>query len=180
MIRNNFVPKQLIIFFVFLFLIISAFLIQTTFWFSLFGYFPSPCLWIPLFVYLMMNRNFPINILWFFCFYTLFLSNSVALPLQLFLSLSGTFFLINFIQKRFSTLSIFDLVLFSAGAILVFPILYALCCFFTASQLQFDFLSTIGSLIFSIPLIPGLLVICRKIDTVFNPRSGEEGLVLDL
>lgn len=179
MIRNKFVPKQIIIFLTFLFFILCGFLLQTTFWFNLFGYFPAPCLWLPIFVYLMMNRTFPTHYLWFACFYLLLLTCTVALPISLFLALSSTFFLIHFIQHRFSTLSIFDIMLFSSGSIILFPIIYAFFNLFFLGQFNLDILSLIISFVLSLPLIPGILMLCKKTDTLLNPHN-DDSLVLHL
>lgn len=174
------VPNQLLIFLVFTALLVTTFLFQTTIWFSLLGEIPSPNLWMPIFVYLMMNRESTKRLFWFACIYLLFLTCSVAMPLQTFVSLSGTFFIIHFIQSRFSTLSIFDLVLFSSGAILTFPLLYSLISFMTTSSFYFDWIYHLCSLLLSFPLIPAILMFCRKFDKVFNPYSSADTLVLEL
>ncbi len=180
MMIHRMLPKQVMIFLCFGWLLLTAFLIQTTIWFSLLGNFPSPNLWMPIFVYLMLNRESTTRILWFCFIFLLFLTCSVALPMQFFVSLSSTFFIIFFIQSRFSTLSIFDLVVFSSGAILTFPLLYALVCLLTTSFFHFDLLYHLGSLLLSFPLIPAVLMICRKIDKTFDPLNSSDNLVMEL
>ncbi len=177
---HRLVPNQFVIFLSFTVLLMTMFLFQTTIWFSFLGEIPSPNLWMPIFVYLMMNREGSKRLLWFGAVYLLFLTCSVAMPLQTFTSLSGTFFIIYFIQSRFSTLSIFDLVLFSSGAILTFPLLYSLISYLTISVFHFDLLYHLGSLLLSFPIIPVVLMFCRKIDKVFNPYSSVNTLVLEL
>lgn len=180
MMIHRMLPKQVMIFFCFTLLLLTAYLFQTTIWFTLLGYFPSPNLWMPIFVYLMLNRESTKRLLWLTLFYLLFLTCSVALPMQFFIALSGTFFIIHFIQSRFSTLSIFDLVVFSSGAMLTCPLLYAVLCLLTDSVFHFDILYHLGSLVLSFPLIPPILMICRKIDNTFDPLNSSDNLVMEL
>lgn len=177
---GRFSISNFLLFAAFLFLLLSAFLFQTTIWFNLLGTFPSPNLWIAIFVYLMFNRQKTSRHFWLITIFFLLLTCTTATPLQTFVALYGTFFIIQFIQSRFSTLSIFDLVLFSSGAVATFPFLYAVAHFFTQSTFHFDWLFHIVSLILSVPLIPGILMICRKIDKLLNPELFINDLVLDL
>jgi hypothetical protein len=180
MMNGRLTLSQLLLFGAFLFLLLTAFIFQTTIWFNLLGTFPSPNLWIAVFVYLMLNRQKTSRQLWLITIFLMLLTCTAAVPLQTFVSLYSTFFIIQFIQSRFSTLSIFDLVLFSAGAVIAFPFLYACVNFFASSAFHFDWLYHIGSLVLSLPLIPGILMICRKMDRLLNPSSFANDLVLDL
>ena len=161
-------------------LILSCLLFETTIWFTWVGFIPSPHLWTPVLVYLIINRENPKRLGWLATFYLLLLTCTVALPLQTLLSLCGTLVIIRFVQTNFSTLSIFDLVLFSSGAMFTFPLLYSLMNFMITSEFHFDWLFHILSLLISFPLIPGILLLCRKIDTSFSPRHTYDNLVLDL
>ncbi len=161
-------------------LIISCFLFETTIWFSWVGFIPSPNLWTPVLVYFIINREHPKRLGWLATFYILLLTCTVALPLQTLFALIGTLFIIRFVQTNFSTLSIFDLVLFSAGAIFTFPLLYSLVDYMISSEFHFDFLFHFLSLLISFPLIPGILLLCRKIDNSLSPRYVHNSLVMDL
>ena len=121
-------------------LIISCFLFETTIWFSWVGPIPSPNLWTPVLVYLIINRESSKRLGWLVTFYLLLLTCTVALPLQTLLALCGTLLIIRFVQTNFSTLSIFDLVLFSAGAMFTFPAIYSGIDFMISSEFHFDFL----------------------------------------
>ncbi len=166
-------------FFLFLLLIVSCFLFETTIWFSWVGYIPSPNLWTPVLVYLIINREHPRRLGWLATFYILLLTCTVALPLQTLLALCATLVILRFVQTNFSTLSIFDLVLFSSGAMFTFPVLYSAMDFMITSEFHFDFLFHFLSLLISFPLIPGVLLLCRKIDTSFSPHS-YNNLVLEI
>jgi hypothetical protein len=163
----------------FFLLIISCFLFETTVWFSWVGSIPSPNLWTPILVYLIINRESSKRLGWLATFYLLLLTCTVALPLQTLLALCSTLFIIRFVQTNFSTLSIFDLVLFSAGAMFTFPVLYAFIDFMVTSQFHFDLIYHILSLLISFPLIPGVLLLCRKIDNSFS-RHTNDNLVLEI
>ncbi|MBY0383614.1 hypothetical protein K2X05_00515 [bacterium] len=180
MMLQRFIPRTVIVFFCFFVLLISTFLFQTTIWFNWLGSIPAPNLWLPIFVYLMINREKQKRLFWFSVFYFLFLSCSVAQPLQILISISATFAIIDFVQSRFSTLSIFDLVLFSGGSIITFPLLYSVVDFLFSSFFYFDIFFHIGNLALSIPLIPLVLMICRKIDQKFSIYNTTDGLVMDL
>lgn len=180
MILQQLIPRQIFLFMLFFVLLITALLFQTTLWFDFLGYFPSPNLWIPIFVYLMLNREPKKRLLWFVFIYLLLLTCTVSLPTQLLIALTGTSLIIHFIQSRFSTLSIFDLVVFSSGAIFTLPLLYALIDLMISSRWHYDWIFHIANLLFSIPFIPGVLLICRKIDKTFDPHNTLDNLVLEL
>lgn len=173
-------PSQFLMFLSFVFLIVSALLAQTTVWFGLLGWIPCPNLWIPLFVYLMLNREKVPRILWFMGIYLLILTCTVASPMSTFLSLVLTFYIIHFLQSRFSTLSIFDLVLLSSVAIVTFPLTYALFLWMSSLPFSFDWLGHFLSLLLSLTIIPALLMLCRRIDRTFNPHNSFDDLVLEL
>jgi hypothetical protein len=181
MIKNKFLPQKIIVFVLYAFLIISAMNLQTTVWYSFFGYFPAPCFWAPFFVYLMMNRPFPRNFLWLVFFYLLFLTQTASVPLTLFLSLTALWAVIIFFQKRISTLGLFDFILFSAGSVVLFPVIYFMFSFVGEPVASIDLISILITLFLSIPVIPVALVMCKKIDASFDPmNSNVESLVLDI
>jgi hypothetical protein len=181
MIKINLFPKQLIVFFIFAILIVTAINFQTTVWFSFFGYFPSPCAWAPLFVYLMMNRSFPKNFLWLMFFYLMFLTQTVAVPLTLFFSLLSLWGIIYFFQKRVSTLGLFDFIVFSAGSVVLFPVIYYIYSLAGSGAPDIDLLNIVISLFLSIPIIPMTLAVCKKIDAIFDRfHNNSDNLVLDI
>jgi len=182
MIKTNLHPQQLIVFLIFGFLIVTAVNLQTTVWFSFFGYFPGPCFWAPLFVYLMMNRRFPKNFLWLMFFFLVFLTQTAAVPLTLFLSMLTLWGVIYFFQKRVSTLGLFDFIVFSAASVALFPIIYFVFSLGSQSSPSLDWVAILISFFLSIPVIPVTLFICKKIDAAFDRlrAGGNDNLVLDI
>ena len=181
MMKSKFIPQKIIVFFVFASLIVTAINLQTTVWYSFFGFFPAPCFWAPFFVYLMMNRPFPRNFAWLAAFYLIFLTQTSAVPLTLFLTLSALLVTIRFFQQRISTLGMFDFILFSAGSILLYPIIYFAISAVFGPPGSLDLLSLAGTLFLSIPVIPVTLIICRKLDAAFDPiNSNVDNLVLEI
>lgn len=181
MLKINLIPQQIIVFIVFAVFIVTAINLQTTVWFGFFGYFPSPCFWVPLFVYLMMNRSFPKNFLWLMFFYLTFLTYSSAVPLTLFVSLLTLWGIIYFFQKRVSTLGLFDFILFSAGSVVLFPVIYYIYSFAARTSPSIDLLNTAVSLFLSVPVIPVTLVVCKKVDARFDRlNNNSDNLVLDI
>jgi len=180
MIKSRIVPQQFIVFTIYLVMILTAINFQTTLWFSVFGFFPSPCLWTPIFTYLMMNRGFPKNILWLVVFFLLFLTQSSAVPLTLLWALLALWGCIAFAQQHVSTLGMFDLILFSAGATLLFPLLYFTFSLVGAADASLDWIGMVISTLLSLPLTPAILFICKKLDATIDPMNNPDNLVLDI
>lgn len=181
MLKSRLIPQQIIVFLIFTFLIFTAMCLQTTVWFSFFGFFPSPCFWAPFFVYLVMNRPLPKNFIWLMWFYLIFMTQTSAVPLTLFLALSSLWGIIMFFQHRVSTLGMFDLIVFSAGSVVVYPVLYYIFSVMGEGLVSIDIVNIIVSLFLSIPFIPAALFICKKIDSTFDPlNNNSDNLVLDI
>lgn len=177
---NKQFTKRILSFVFFTFVLLTSTHLQTTIWFSFFGYFPSPCFWIPVFVYLMMNRDFPYNFLWLLYFYLIFLTQTSAVPLTLFFSMMTLWALILFFQKRFSTMSTTDLILVSALSTFLFPGLYFLYSMLALTHPHLDLLMNFLSFIFTLPVIPPVLIILKKLDRLFKPSANEDNLVIHL
>lgn len=159
---------------------ITAMNLATTVWFSFFGYFPAPLFWLPILVYLIMSRPQPYNSLWLAYLYLLLLTHTAAPPMALFLSLSALFALVVFFQKRFSTLSMVDFILVSIASTFVFPVIYWILSFFAETTPWLGFLDLIISFLLSLPVIPPILLLCRKTDANLHPQTKGNELVLDL
>ncbi|MCB9072420.1 MAG: hypothetical protein H6623_02270 [Bdellovibrionaceae bacterium] len=156
-------------------LILFAINIQCTVWYDLFGDLPPIVLWPAIFVYLFTTREWRDRTLWLVVFFILLTSYSVAIPLWVFLSLCTLGALIRFIQKRFAALATSDLVIFSVLSVFTYPIVYATFSSIGAMNFTFNLWSHIFSTLISIPFIPPILFMGKKIDRVLNIE--DEGLL---
>lgn len=168
---NNSTYRKILIPLFFALLILFAINFQTTIWFGFFGSWPAPVLWPTVFVYLCTNRERKIRGAWLVFFFLMICSYSVAVPLAIFLSLIGLAYLIRFTQKRFSAIDTTDLIAFSVIATFLFPLLYAIIAS-VDSEFEFQFWSNVISTILSIPMIPVMLYLSRRIDRILNLEEG--------
>ena len=180
MLPSKLVSKKFLRFLFFTFVMLTCTHLQTTIWFSFFGYFPSPCFWVPVFVYLMMNRPFPYNLAWLIYFYLIFLTQTTAVPITLFLSIMTLWSLILFFQKRFSTMSMGDFIFVTAITTFLFPGVYFLYSMFTFANPHLDLLMNFISFVLTLPVIPPTLSVLKHMDRFFTPNPCEDNLVIHL
>ncbi len=164
---NKSTYRKILIPFLFALLILFAINFQTTIWFGFFGSWPAPVLWPTIFVYLCTNRERKIRGAWIAFIFLMICSYSVAYPIAIFLALVGLAFLIRFTQKRFSAIDTSDLIAFSVISTFLFPLLYSTIASI-GSDFLFQFWSHLISTILSIPAIPVILYLCRRIDRILN------------
>lgn len=78
-------------------------------------------------------------------------------------------------------MGLFDFILFSAGSVALFPIIYFSLSFLGESVPSLDLMSIFISLLLSVPMIPISLFICKKIDASFDPYNNHvDHLVLEI
>jgi hypothetical protein len=157
-------------------LILFTIHLQITIWFGIIGDIPPPVVWPALFVYLYTTRDWRNRLLWLGFFFIIMTSYSVAIPLYIFLSLLSLGIIIRFTQQRFSAIDTTDLIAFSAISTLAFPLLYAIFSSFSVDHFTYSFWEHFLSLIFTLPFIPAVLFVSKKIDRVLNVDN--EGLLL--
>jgi hypothetical protein len=177
---RKFVPKQFVRFLFFTFMLLTMTHLQTTIWYSFFGYFPSPCFWVPVFVYLMMNRTFPYNFLWLTYFYLIFLTQTAASATLLLFSILSLWALILFFQKRFSTLSMADFIFVTSISAFLFPGIYFLYSLMVYQHPHLDLLMNFMSFVLTLPVIPPVLIILKKVDSLLKSTPQNDNLVLNL
>jgi hypothetical protein len=177
---SKFIPKQLLRFLFFTLMLLTMTHLQTTIWFSFFGYFPSPCFWVPVFVYLMMNRPFPYNFSWLIYIYLIFLTQTAASPTLLFFSILSLWGLILFFQKRFSTLSMADFIFVTSISTFLFPGIYFVYSLMVFQHPHIDLLMNFISFVITLPVIPPILIILKAADGLLKSTPHNDNLVLNL
>ena len=164
---NKRIYRNVITPFLFLMLIFFSVNFQNTLWFGFFGNIPNPVLWPSVFVYLMTNRHSKSRYLWSVAFLLILCAHSVALPLNVFLSLTLLAFLIRFTQKRFAAMATTDLMAFSFISTILFPLFYSLF-----SVIGYEYIYSLGrhslNALLTLPFIPIILYLCKKIDRLFH------------
>lgn len=180
MLSRKFLPKQLLNFIFFSIVILTMVHMQTTIWFSFFGYFPSPFFWTPVFVYLMMNRNLPYNLLWLIYFFLIFLTETSAVPSLLFFSMLTLWALILFFQKRFSTLSMADFIFVTSISAFLYPGIYFLYSLTAFQNPHIDLLMNFLSFVLTLPVIPPILIVLKLVDGLLTSNSQQDNLVINL
>lgn len=167
--RNILIPLS------FLALLFFTINFQNTLWFGFFGSIPNPVLWPSVFVYLMTNRDSKSRIGWMVVFLIVICSHTVALPLHILLSLVSLAFLIRFTQKRFSAIDTTDLMAFSFISTILFPFLYSIFSLANYEHTYYLWRHALNALL-TIPFIPMVLYVCRKLDRLFH--TTDEGILL--
>lgn len=154
--------------FVYMALMVTCFQFQTTIWFHFFGHFPSPNLWLPLMIYLIMYRPAPLNFFWVLFFFWFLLATTSALPFFLLLSLFSLYAVVLFTQKRFSLLTMSDFILLTTSSLFIFPLMYYGFTLFHNSNTPLHIFNHLATFFITLPLIPPLLLVLQKIDDIFK------------
>lgn len=156
---------------IFIFLTFFTINFQTTIWFDLFGYFPAPNLWLPLMIYLIMYRSFPLNLFWLFLFFFTIATITSAIPFYLFLSLFTLYGLVLFAQKRFSLLTMSDFILLTTSSLICFPLIYFLFTLLHNSSTPLDIFGHLSTFFVTLPIIPPLLIVLQNIDSLLKSNE---------
>lgn len=162
---NKILIKNVLSGVIFIFLTFLTINLQTTVWFELFGYFPTPNLWLPLMIYLLMYRPFPLNLLWVLFFFFILCTETTAMPFYLLLSLVSLSSLVLFTQKRFSLLTMSDFILLTTSSLICFPLIYYFFSLLHRSSTPLNIFDHLSTFFITLPLIPPLLLVLQKIDS---------------
>lgn len=165
---NKILFKNFLSTLIFVFLAFLTINLQTTVWYEMFGYFPSPNLWLPLMIYLLMYRPFPRNLLWVLFFFFILCTATTAMPFHLLLSLTSLTALVLFTQKRFSLLTMSDFILLTTSSLICFPLIYYFFSLFHSSATPLNIFDHLSTFFITLPLIPPFLLLLQKSDSMLK------------